>query len=1171
KMTLSFWTRLVGSSNDRITTLRIHYGDECKVLLNRSNNGWDNFINVNGNYSAHDSTSLYSETDFFHVYIVMDKNAGLSNGKAVRVYINNHLVMEHDETFNLVNDFSISYEGNNSSTEIAYYYFDNIKIWDYIVSENPSWETQSADPENILIPSDLLKPIYFSKCESIANHTTEAEIGNAEIVEGAFYDIISGSNYSKYGNAIRELDNNTGNTKILYQNTQSNQGTISFWGQMSLIESAIDIRIGSGLQILLTNENQNPFLRINGNVVDSYSSGINSNLHHFYIIWDKSGNLQNNDTIQVYIDGSLYMNSSVSLNDVDEDITFNYRALNNSYVTVDNLKIWEYVVSTNPNWENESSDPENVLTYEDPSSVPDFWSDCETVDSLTNSANIYDSDNPPVLDNTGGFSAVVGKINNAIQAHFNPQQKQMYYPFGQNFTTPDEFTMSFYLQLESGASHKQGLNIYLNDIDSTIGFTNDQGTWNHSLKVDGVHDQSTSNVDLGSDFKHIYIIGDKNAGLAGGTSLKVYIDGQLEISYNQSFTTGNFSMYFHCSIHSGDNSWIKMDDLKIWKKVYSENPNDVYNDSNDQETNLLDGPGKYIVFKIAKNPFMTPAIIDKTNIENKIKFIPVGTFWDTLENRTKEIYNKTLYPNEPHAIELTTADQYYIEGNQYLYYIVKKANLKSYFETATEAASLFTDLNGYDIANNIVIDPGSLRIEYELGTNYQPVDIYVTGDDTLDHANDIQDIIVYDYSYEDSFDPETDTEIQLKSELSHELFTTDDSTTDRTFVHQHTSSSEYADYLTINFWFRVEDEYINPNEDLYDSHYRKLFTVAGDNINSELIHLGYNGNELKLFDNLSNNTILSITNSNSIAPNLTEWNMATFQFDPATGKVELLLNKEKATFSDGTNSVEMVLLEEFMNQILSQDSRFYFGASPGNEYNTGFFSIAKPYYINKELTLADLTRLYTLKDQSANGDQEYWFTSNKSDFMAGANNLRELGSGTDYVYTAENADFNEPVSNGSLKASTAQRNYLVQKETENPGMYRVILADADNPIRYNLTETSYDTYFELEPKASGEGSYFFGDKNSNYGLGQDKWYSISGEVLSITDGTAANLFLRINGKEQSFPLTKGKFHFIYNNPGEMIPSDVKLYIKTNGKIALSTDMKLNEGNYILPDGLEPTG
>lgn len=105
-----------------------------------------------------------------HIYLIWDKDKGLTGGKSVRVFINGTEVLSStatlpDLTNYIMKIYSYLYvyhyvDDNtfwtNENWSYAYTRFDNIKIWDYVVSEDPTWESGETKSE------EALHPIYGS-------------------------------------------------------------------------------------------------------------------------------------------------------------------------------------------------------------------------------------------------------------------------------------------------------------------------------------------------------------------------------------------------------------------------------------------------------------------------------------------------------------------------------------------------------------------------------------------------------------------------------------------------------------------------------------------------------------------------------------------------------------------------------------------------------------------------------------------------------------------------------------------------------------------------------------------------------------------------------------------------------------------------------------------------
>ena len=101
--------------------------------------------------------------DWAHVYIVWDKNKTLSgNTKTVRVWMNGTEILNTDVALTWQPDLQMSgYMGDRGDGSNAFdCYLDNIKWWDFVVAEDPSWEYNSG-----IGREDALNIIYSSKNE----------------------------------------------------------------------------------------------------------------------------------------------------------------------------------------------------------------------------------------------------------------------------------------------------------------------------------------------------------------------------------------------------------------------------------------------------------------------------------------------------------------------------------------------------------------------------------------------------------------------------------------------------------------------------------------------------------------------------------------------------------------------------------------------------------------------------------------------------------------------------------------------------------------------------------------------------------------------------------------------------------------------------------------------
>ena len=198
----------------------------------------------------------------------------------------------------------------------------------------------------------------------------------------------------------------------------------------------------------------------------------------------------------------------------------------------------------------------------------------------------------------------------------------------------------------------------------------------------------------------------------------------------------------------------------------------------------------------------------------------------------------------------------------------------------------------------------------------------------------------------------------------------------------------------------------------------------------------------------------------------------------------------------------------------------------------GFYSIAKPFYIDRLLTEDEIQRYAHLLDGNAGFALTYHFHNPTADFgPVGDTSLLHLPAdcGPGYRTGSQNANYTEQAS-GAFKASSENKNLLKKKPITDGEA--VVLSSADSYILYNINISAHGDVgrrsFVLEPNGANA-RYYFGDRNGNYGLKANPYYSISGYVTSLESGTQARLVLRINGIAQSYDLKQGDFHFVYDN------------------------------------------
>lgn len=302
----------------------------------------------------------------------------------------------------------------------------NLKVYakDLSISSNlfPLADRCYVDPArgSFVLP----RPIYWSKCESVANLTSaniynpskpptsvssgsySANTTDAGIFNNCWYryngiytynqDYNSGFSGDTYiyplGQNIHNWSKNTISTWFHVTNYINSAGANAWFSVIQLyarnyfeigdiskvgvyVDDILDMRQHAGVaQNICT-----LYLVINGNVVSSVAITRGS-WNHIYLIWDKDKGLTGGKSVRVFINGTEVLSSTVTLPDLTNYIMRIYTYLyvyhyvddnqflanknwSYAYTRFDNLKMWDHVVSEDPTWESGVSKQEDSLHY----------------------------------------------------------------------------------------------------------------------------------------------------------------------------------------------------------------------------------------------------------------------------------------------------------------------------------------------------------------------------------------------------------------------------------------------------------------------------------------------------------------------------------------------------------------------------------------------------------------------------------------------------------------------------------------------------------------------------------------------------------------------------------------------------------------------------------------
>lgn len=203
KFTLSVWGFGHRQPDFNSAIMRIYFNDEIYFEQSATTIAETQKVYVNGIESSRLGTWLANtDTNYatkFHIYIVVDKDAGLNSGKSIRVWVNGSEILYSTETFELGN-INLSLRLDNIGTETGSLFFDNLKIWNDAI-EDASYEYNSGTGnENLLhklwFPQNY--PLITSECYTyIVGGDLEIRAEQASQVKDNLYKTISSNGFKK--------------------------------------------------------------------------------------------------------------------------------------------------------------------------------------------------------------------------------------------------------------------------------------------------------------------------------------------------------------------------------------------------------------------------------------------------------------------------------------------------------------------------------------------------------------------------------------------------------------------------------------------------------------------------------------------------------------------------------------------------------------------------------------------------------------------------------------------------------------------------------------------------------------------------------------------------------------------------------------------------------------
>lgn len=283
---------------------------------------------------------------------------------------------------------------------------------------NPPITECYVDPDKgqFILPG----PIYFNKMESWNNcNTPNIGFGSYQIISGVpSLTSVTG----KFNNGLEAFSSSLSHVVQINAtlNNELENGTISYYVnrgsnsvsyircilQDSSLSNIIEFRYDGFKKLAINNTEE----------LSGTSAGTSDNVwYHLYAIWDKNSGLAGSKSFRIFIDGveDTSMDSGTLLNN---NIAF-FKILMSSASSstsarprIDNLKIWDHVVSEDPSWiYNSGTGREDAIhsIYDSGNNYSPVLDSSSTPDSGVGYIYIPPSDSPAILDETSATGASV--------------------------------------------------------------------------------------------------------------------------------------------------------------------------------------------------------------------------------------------------------------------------------------------------------------------------------------------------------------------------------------------------------------------------------------------------------------------------------------------------------------------------------------------------------------------------------------------------------------------------------------------------------------------------------------------------------------------------------------------------------------------------------------------
>ncbi len=209
------------------------------------------------------------------------------------------------------------------------------------------------------------QPIYWSKCESVANLTTpEIGLSPLSISLDSTPSYVTGN---KFGNGVG-IGSSVG-TGMNFNNINfPSEGTISFWNASGAGSGGQN----AGWQFLTKNTStlfqiywngvvgslsNTLYIVLNGSTVASIAYGTWNTIYHFYVVWSAINSLSGGKSVRLFANGIEVLSTTTVIpsGTFSDNMKYNWLSTGGvgTYSITDNIKIWNHVIE-DPSFEYNS-------------------------------------------------------------------------------------------------------------------------------------------------------------------------------------------------------------------------------------------------------------------------------------------------------------------------------------------------------------------------------------------------------------------------------------------------------------------------------------------------------------------------------------------------------------------------------------------------------------------------------------------------------------------------------------------------------------------------------------------------------------------------------------------------------------------------------------------------